>query len=70
MKDRDSIHNKGRNILVTSASVPAMGPAQTLCPVDIGAVSPVVKRPSRVDDYSPSQSAEVQNSWSYTSAYP
>jgi hypothetical protein len=36
-------------------------------PVGTGTLPPVVKRPRREADYSPSSSVEVENTWSYTS---
>jgi hypothetical protein len=35
-----------------------------------GALSPGVKRPGREADHSPPASAEVKNTWTYTSALP
>jgi hypothetical protein len=43
------------------------GAHPTSCPMGTGALTPGVKRPGREDDYSPPSSAEVKNTWSYTS---
>jgi hypothetical protein len=55
--------------LVTTASRPALGPAQT--PIQgTGASNPGGKAAEREADYSPPSSAEVKNARSYTSTPP
>jgi hypothetical protein len=53
--------------LFTTASSPALGPTQPLIQWVSGVLSLAVKRPGRESDHSPPSSAEVKNSWSYTS---
>jgi hypothetical protein len=53
--------------LFTTASRTALGPTQPPLQWVPGALSLGVKRPEREGDHSPPSSAEVKNSWSYTS---
>jgi len=43
---------------------PALGPTQPPIQWVLGALSPVVKRPTREADHSPASSVEVKNAWS------
>jgi hypothetical protein len=43
------------------------GAHQASCLMGTGALSPVLKRPGRDSDQSPPPSAEVENTWRYTS---
>jgi hypothetical protein len=56
--------------LFTTASRTALGPTQPPIEWVPGALSLGVKRPGREADHSPPSSAEVKNSWSYTSTPP
>jgi hypothetical protein len=48
------------NIIQTGSEV-----HPTPCPMDIGVLSPGVKRPGREAEHSPPISAEVNNAWMY-----
>jgi hypothetical protein len=54
-------------VFFTTASRPALGPTQPPIQWAPGGLTPAVKRPGREVDQSPPSSAEVKNSWSYTS---
>jgi hypothetical protein len=56
--------------LFTTASRTALGPTQPPIQWVPGALSLGVKRPGREADHSSPSSAEVKNSWSYTSTHP
>jgi hypothetical protein len=59
------------NILFSTASRPVLGPTQPLIQWGTGrALSPGVKRPGYEADHSPPTSAEVKNTWIYTSTPP
>jgi hypothetical protein len=49
---------------------PGSGDHPAFYPTGTGVVSSGVTRPGREADYSPQTSAEVRNSWIYTSAPP
>jgi hypothetical protein len=55
--------------LITTASRPALGPAQPPIQWVPGAVSLAVKWPGCEADHSPPYSAEVKNAWSYMSTH-
>jgi hypothetical protein len=56
--------------LFAALSRPALVPTQPLIQWVPGAVSLGIKRPGRVADQLPPSSAEVENTWSYTSTPP
>jgi hypothetical protein len=60
---------RGKIVLSTS-SRPVLGPTQLPIQWIPGAFSRGVKRPGREADYSPPTSAEVKNTWIYTSTPP
>jgi hypothetical protein len=53
-----------------TASILALGPAQSPIQWPAGALSPGIKGPGREVDHSTSSSAEIKNAWSYTSIPP
>jgi hypothetical protein len=56
--------------LFTTVSRTALGPTQPLILWVPAALPLGVKRPGREADYSPPSSAEVKNTWNYTSSPP
>jgi hypothetical protein len=58
---------RGQDFLLPTPSRPVLGPTQSPIQWVPGALSPEVKRPGREADHSPPTSAEVKNSWIYTS---
>jgi hypothetical protein len=56
--------------LFATASRPALGPTQPPIQWVSGILSPGVKRPRRETDHSPPSSAEVKNTWIFTSTPP
>jgi hypothetical protein len=56
--------------LLFTASKSPLGPSQPPIKRVPGVVSPGVKRPGREADYSPPSTAEVNNTWIYTSNPP
>jgi hypothetical protein len=56
--------------LLANISRPVLGLTQPPIQWVLGAVSPGVKQQEREADHSPTSSAEVKNSWSYTSTHP
>jgi hypothetical protein len=57
----------GRDFLLATASIPALGPIQHPIQCVPGATSPGVKWPGRDAEQSPQSSAEVKNVWDYFS---
>jgi hypothetical protein len=69
--DRGFESHQGLGIfLLTTASRPALGPTQPPVQWVQEALSLGVKRPGHEADHIPSSSAEVKNTWSYTSTPP
>jgi hypothetical protein len=63
--------SRQRKILMFStASRPTLGPSQPPIQCVTGAISPGVMRSGREADHSPPCSAEVKNTWTYTSTPP
>jgi hypothetical protein len=56
-----------RNFSLRHRFRPTLGPTQSPIQWVPGALSPEVKRPGREADHSPLSSADIKNSWSYTS---
>jgi hypothetical protein len=56
--------------LCSTSSRPVLGPTQPPIQLVPGALSPRVKRPVREADHSPPTSAELKNTWIYTSTPP
>jgi hypothetical protein len=69
LRGRSSSAGRGKTF-VLSTSRPDLGPTQPPIQWVPGALSPGVKRPGREDDHSPPTSAEVKNTWIYTSTPP
>jgi hypothetical protein len=69
-KGRSSIPDRGKIFLLSTSSRPVLGFTQPPIQWVLGALSPVVKRPGREADHSPPTSAEVKNTWIYTSTPP
>jgi hypothetical protein len=68
LHDGGSIPGRFWNVfLLTTASRTVLGPTQPSIQRLSGALSLGVKRPEREVDHSPPSSAEVKNTWSYTS---
>jgi hypothetical protein len=59
----------GSRIFSTS-SIPVLGPTQPPIQCVPGALKPKIKLPGREADHSPPTSAEVKNTWIYTSIPP
>jgi hypothetical protein len=72
LDDGGSILGRDREqfFLFSSPSTPALGPNPTSHKLGAGGSSAGIKRPGREADHSPSSSAEMKNTWSYTSIPP
>jgi hypothetical protein len=73
LNDRGSMVRFPRGLgifLFITASRTALGPTQPPIQWVPGTLSLEVKRPAREADHSPTSSADVKNSWSYTSTPP
>jgi hypothetical protein len=68
--DRSSSPARGKIFLVSMSSRPVLGPTQPPIQCVPGALPPGIKRPGREVDNSPPSSAEVKNTWIYTSTPP
>jgi hypothetical protein len=66
-KGWSSIPSRIKNSLFSTLSRPVLRPTQPPIQWVLGALSPGVKRPVRQSDHSPLTSAEVKNTWIYTS---
>jgi hypothetical protein len=67
---RSSSPGKGKIFLRSTSSRLVLGPTKPLVLWVPVALSPGVKRPGRDADHSPPTSAEVKNTWNYTSTPP
>jgi hypothetical protein len=67
---RSSSPGRVKNFLSSTSSKPALGPTQHPIQWVPGVLSPGLKRPGREADHSPPTSAEVKNTWIYTSTSP
>jgi hypothetical protein len=56
--------------LFAAVFIPALGPTQPAIQWVLGALSLGEKRPGLEADHSPSSSAQVTNTWSYTATHP
>jgi hypothetical protein len=61
---------RGKNFLFPTLFRPVLGPTQPPIQWVPGALPPAVKRPGREADHSPPTSAEVKNTYIYTSTPP
>jgi hypothetical protein len=59
-----------KNFILSTSFQPALGPTQPPIQWAPGAISPRVNRPGREADHSPPNSADVKNTWIYTSTPP
>jgi hypothetical protein len=66
-RGRNSSPGRVKNFLSSTSSRLALGSTQPPIQLVSGALSPGVKRPEREADHSPPNSAEVRNTWIYTS---
>jgi hypothetical protein len=68
--DRNSIPGWGRYFFLRHCFQIGSGAHPASCPRDTGVLSPEVKRPKYEADSSSPSTAEVKNTWSYTSTPP
>jgi hypothetical protein len=66
-RQRDRSSSRSKIFLFSTTSTPVLWPTQPPIQWALGTFSPVVKRPGREANHSPPTSAEVKDTWIYTS---